>query len=469
MKRPPIVVIMGSVDHGKTTLLDYIRKANVAAKEAGGITQSVGAYEISHNGQKITFIDTPGHEAFSKMKKRGAQIADVAILVVAADDGVQPQTKEAIKIIQESKIPMIVAINKIDKNPKTENVKSELMQAGVLLEGFGGSVTNQPISAKTGDGVNELLDLILLTADLENLEYNPDAPASGFVLESKMDRRRGIIATVVLENGTLKTGDPITAGTHSGKVKILEDFLGEKADSLLPSAPAVVIGFDTLPNVGAEFRVGESQTAKAARPINKPAVATKPVEGLVRLILKADVSGSLEALSEVIRHLPVNPNQKIEIADEGVGDITDGDIKHAISTKAIVIGFRTKTLPAAATLARAQNIRVVESEIIYDLTKTIEETLASLTKKAAAGRLEILAVFSKKGTRQVIGGKVTEGQIINNATLEVERGGSVIGSGKIINLQQAKRDAKSVEAGLECGLMFDCEKEIKVGDILLAY
>ncbi len=467
---------MGSVDHGKTTLLDYIRKANVAAKEAGGITQSVGAYEIEHRTpsteqvQRITFIDTPGHEAFSKMKARGAKIADIAILVVATDDSVQPQTKEAIKIIQESKTPMIVAINKIDKVPNTEPVKNDLMQASVMLEGYGGDITNQPISAKTGEGVSELLDLILLTADMENLEYNPEAPASGFVLESKLDRRRGIVTTLILKNGTLKHGDEITAGDHTGKVKILENFLGENVKSLTPSSPAIVMGFETLPNVGAEFYTGESKARQGKERLeNKPAILTPEKEGTVRLVLKADVSGSLEALSEIIKHLPVKPKQKVEIVSEGVGDITDGDIKHAMSTKAIVIGFRTRTIPAAATLARAQGIRVVESEIIYDLIKAIEATLASLDKKIAKGKLEILAIFSKKGTKQVIGGKVTEGQILNNAILEIERGGTVLGTGKIVNLQQAKRDVKTVEAGLECGLIFDCEKEIKVGDVLISY
>lgn len=470
-KRPPIVVIMGSVDHGKTTLLDYIRKANVAAREAGGITQSVGAYEIVHGGRKITFIDTPGHEAFSKMKTRGAKIADVAILVVATDDSVQPQTKEAAKIIQESKTPMIVAINKIDKVAETEKVKNDLMQAGVMLEGYGGDVSNQAVSAKTGQGVDDLLDLILLAADMESLEYDPASPAKGLVLESKLDRRRGIMATLIVKDGKLKMGDEISAGAHTGKVRMLENFLGEKVDSLEPSAPAIVVGFETLPKAGEEFYVGTHQSVAKTTAVNAPKAAQtkRQAEGNIQLVLKADVSGSLEALSEIIKNLPLKADQRIEIVYEGVGDITDGDVKHALSTKAIIIGFRTRTIPMAATLARANGIKIVESEIIYDLTKAIEETLASLARKAAKGKLEILACFSKKGTKQVIGGKVTEGQLVNNAVLEVERSGEVLGIGKIVNLQQAKRDVKTVEAGLECGLIFDCEKEIKVGDILVAY
>ncbi|MDO8467136.1 MAG: translation initiation factor IF-2 [bacterium] len=471
-KRPPIVVIMGSVDHGKTTLLDYIRKANVAAKEAGGITQSVGAYEIVHGGRKITFIDTPGHEAFSQMKTRGAKIADVAILVVATDDSVQPQTKAAIKIIQESKTPMIVAINKIDKVAETEKVKNDLMQAGVLMEGYGGDVSNQPISAKTGEGVDDLLDLILLASDMETLEYDPVSPAKGLVLESKLDRRRGIMATLIVKDGTLKMGDEISAGKHTGKIRMMENFLGEKVDSLEPSAPAIVVGFETLPPAGTEFYAGAHQEVAATKAVAagpKIAQTKREAEGNIQLVLKADVSGSLEALSEIIKNLPLKADQRIEIISEGVGDITDGDVKHALSTKSIIIGFRTRTIPAAATMARANGIKIVESEIIYDLTKAIEETLFSLARKAAKGKLEILALFSKKGTKQVIGGKVTEGQIINNAVLEVDRNKEILGTGKIVNLQQGKRDAKTVEMGLECGLIFDCEKEIKVGDILVAY
>lgn len=471
IKRPPIIVIMGSVDHGKTTLLDYIRKANVAAKEAGGITQAVGAYEIEHKGEKITFIDTPGHEAFSKIKARGAQIADIAILVVAADDGVQPQTKEALKIIQASETPFIVAINKIDRVPDTSKVKNELMQAGVLLEGYGGDISNQPISAVTGEGVDDLLDLILLAAEIEHFDYDPDHHASGFVLESKRDSRKGVVATLIITDGTLKLGDEIAAGEAYGKVKILENFLGKNANQLSPSSPALVFGFESLPKAGEKFHVGKPDEIKTLIQKAKPA-ATKTLaekEGSVNLILKADVSGSLEALSQIVRNLPQKENQKIEIIEEGVGEITDGDIKLAISTKSLVIGFRTKSTKAAETLARAQNIKIVQSEIIYDLVKTVEETLAALEKKVAKGKLEILAVFGKKGAQQIIGGRVTEGAILNNAVLEIERRGEIIGSGKIVNLQQNKKDAKIVEAGKECGMLFDAEKEIKVGDIVIAH
>lgn len=473
-KRPPIIVIMGSVDHGKTTLLDFIRKTNVAAKEAGGITQSAGAYEIEHNGERITFIDTPGHEAFGKMKARGAKIADIAILVVASDDGVQPQTKEAIKIIQEAKIPVIVAINKIDKVPDTSRTKNELMQAGVLLEGYGGNISNQPISAKTGEGVNELLDLILLTAEVENLTYDPKLDAQGFILEANMDSRRGIMATAIIKNGAIHQGDFIKAHDAFGKIKILENFLGKPIKEALPSSPVKILGFETLPKVGEEFFAGpgiQPPTANApmAKTPLKPAQnkTASEKQGSVRLILKADVTGSLEALTELIRTFPAKEDRSIEIIDESVGDITDGDVQLAISTKAIIIGFKVGANKAAKTLARAQNITIVQSEIIYELLKAVEEALSSFGKKVARAKLEILAVFSKKGTKQVIGGKVTEGIISNNSVLEVERKNQVIGTGKIINLQQGKKDAKSVSAGKECGLLFDSQAEIKIGDVLV--
>lgn len=470
VKRPPIIVIMGSVDHGKTTLLDYIRKANVAAKEAGGITQSVGAYEIDHNGQKITFIDTPGHEAFSKIKARGAQIADIAILVVAADDGVQPQTKEALKIIQESQTPFIVAINKIDRVPDTTKVKNELMQAGVLLEGYGGNISYHPISAKTGEGIDELLDLVILAAELEHLDYDPDHHASGIVLEATMESRRGIVATLIITDGTLKIGDEIAAGASYGKVKILENFIGKKIDSLSPSAPAVVFGFSSLPKAGDKFHVGKPEEVAALVKQTKPASkAGAGNEGTVNLILKSDVTGSLEALSQVIKSLPVKEGRNLEVIEEMVGDITDGDVKLAASTKSIIIGFKTKATKAAETLARAQNIQIVQSEIIYDLVKIVEETLSTLGKKIIRGKLEILAVFGKKGAQQIIGGKVTEGNILNNSALEIERRDGIIGAGKIVNLQQNKKDVKVVEAGKECGLLFDSQVEVKVGDVLVAH
>jgi translation initiation factor IF-2 len=341
----------------------------------------------------------------------------------------------------------------------------------VLLEGYGGNVSYQEISAKAGQGVNELLDLILLTSDIEELTYDPKALASGFILEAKLDRRRGITATAIVKNGTLKTGDYILAGEAHGKIKTLENFLGKKTDSAVPSSPVLILGFESLPKAGDEFVSGPEvkPVEKEKRIAAKPSVA-KAMEGeaenALRVILKADVTGSLEALSEVVKNLPLE-NKKIEIVGESVGDISDGDVKFAVASQAIIIGFKVDVSKPAETLARAQNVKIISSEIIYELIKALEEQLIS--RASFTGKLEILAVFSKKGTQQIIGGRVTEGQIPNNATLDVERRGETIGTGRVLNLQQAKKDIKVVAAGNECGLMFDSEIEIKVGDILLAH
>jgi len=313
--RPPIVVVMGHVDHGKTTLLDNIKKTNIAAREAGGITQSIGAYEITHNpstgsGQikKITFIDTPGHEAFSKMRTRGAKIADLAILIVAADDSVQPQTKESIKILEETKTPFIVAINKIDKpGADVEKVKNDLMQNNVFLEGAGGNISWQKISAKNGEGVNELLDLILLAAEMESFTYNPSVNASGIILEAKMDNRRGITATGIVKNGILEYGDEIATSSACGKIKLLEDFKGESIKKIEPSSPVLILGFNTLPEIGEEFISGNIEPML----MEKKEIIAKPSAEIIKndrrpflnLIIKSDGSGSLEALLEIIKSL----------------------------------------------------------------------------------------------------------------------------------------------------------------------
>lgn len=461
-KRPPIIAVLGSVDHGKTTLLDYIRKTNIAAKEAGGITQSIGAYEILHNGQKITFIDTPGHEAFTTLRARGAQAADIAILVVAADDGVQPQTKEAIDHLRKSGTPFVVAINKIDKSGADVNrVKRELAKENVLLEGYGGDVSFQEISAKTGQGVSELLDLLLLAADMKNLQYNPKGRGEGFILEAKMDAKRGIVASAIVKNGELKIGDEIVAGSAEGRVKALENFKGEMIKKAEPSTPVTILGFKTLPKVGDVFVVG-GKTVESERK-NKTAL---PKEGALNIILRADVFGSLEALSQIVKNLPTKEGQEINVIDENVGNISDGDVKLAASTKSIIVGFNVKTDKAASNLARAKGVSIITSNIIYDLTKALEEHLKSL--ELISGKVEILAVFSKKGNKQIIGGKVIEGEIKNHSRLGIERGGEIIGTGRVINLQQNKEDVQKVEAGNECGILFDSDIEIKKGDILLA-
>ncbi len=477
LKRSPVVVVVGHVDHGKTSLLDYIRKTEVVAKEAGSITQSVGAYEIVHGDRRITFIDTPGHEAFSKMRVRGAKVADVAILVVAADEGVKPQTKEAIKALEDSGTPFVVALTKVDKsNADLERVKNDLTSNNVLLEGYGGSTSYQGVSSKTGEGVAELLDLVLLAADVEDLTYNPTNKAAGVVLETRLDKKRGNSVTVILKDGTLRRGDLIATPTTKGKVKILEDFLGKAAAELLPSSPAVILGFESLPEVGEEFLAGklsEEDLAKvkkvAARRLETASAEDKQT---IRVILKADTAGSLEALRDILKNIPLKENQALDIISQSVGEITDGDVKDAVATGAIILGFNTYPNKAAENLARAQEVTIVTDEIIYKLVEGISNTFAEMGKSKFSSELEILAVFSSKGNKQTIGGRVNRGQIRIKSRLEIQRslpdqGEKIIGSGRVLSLQQAKKQTNAVNEGSECGLIFDSEIKIEAGDKLL--
>jgi len=470
--RPPIVVVLGHVDHGKTTLLDYIRKTKIAEREAGGITQSIGAYEIEKNGQKITFIDTPGHEAFTKMRQRGAHVADIGILVVSADDGVKPQTEEAIEILKNSNTPFIVAINKIDKNnADIERTKQDLLKHSVLLEGFGGNISWHPISAKQGEGVDELLDLVILMWQLENLTYNPDSPAKGFILETEIDSRRGNLVSVVVTEGTLKAGDDITTPTACGKIKVLENFLGKKVDQLFPSSPALVTGFESLPSIGQVFTAGKleleerPQMELAVKPKNIPAIDNKENQNETNVILKADVSGSLEALSQIIASMEIE-GKKFKIVFEGVGEITDSDVKLATTTNSFVIGFNTKVSKSADNLARGQNVRIVTSEIIYKIIEALEEAIKAEEKEEQGPTMEVLAIFSQKNKTQLIGGKILSGIFTLNQKINIRRGEEALGSGRVLSLQQKKVTVKKVSEG-EFGMIIESPVTVQVGDVIM--
>jgi translation initiation factor IF-2 len=509
--RPPIVVVVGHVDHGKTSLLDYLRKTNVVAKEAGGITQSIGAYEIIHlshelridaatstdkrglnisanqrgqrepgafteknvrdesapaEGRKITFIDTPGHEAFSEMRVRGANIADLAILVVAADEGVKPQTIEAIKALNNANTPFIVAITKIDKtNANVDKVKNELLSQGVFLEGFGGNISWQPISVKTGEGINELLDLVVLMGDLLGLTYDPKTPASGYVLESLKDDRRGIIAHLILKNGILNIGDEIASPSASGKIKILEDFTGKSVNSLEPSAPAVVVGFSSIPEAGDEFRTGP-EAKKYFENLKKPtveAVVKKSGEGdKFKLLLKADTSGSLEALRGVL-------GDEFEVVEVSVGNITDGDVKNAIIAGGVIVGFRVKVERAAKNLAQAHNVEIITSDIIYHLVEILDARLKASEAKTPTAELLLLKIFSAAGRRQIIGGRVLVGSFKRNIEVKVERAGVIVGDGRVLNVQIEHQDVQEAQTGAECGLLFESDTIVRAGDKLQVF
>lgn len=473
MRRPPIIVIMGHVDHGKTTLLDYIRKTSIATREAGGITQAIGAYEIEHNGKKITFVDTPGHEAFSNMRAYGADVADLAILVVAADDGVKPQTKEALETILKSKTPFVVAINKIDKNnADIEKTKKDLLQVGVFLEGYGGNISYQLISAKTGEGVKELLDLILLATELENLETVPNMN-SGIVITSRQDPRRGVLVGVILKNGLLKTGQFIGTASALGKIKSMENSAGKKVSEISPSAPALVTGFDEIPRVGEEFLAGEAAAAeefakkkKSEGQKNAPESAPPANENeSINLVLKADETASLEALKNLVLKIPLGLN--VKITDASVGDLTENDVKFAINTDSVIVGFKMKTDRAASNLASTQKVMVLESPVIYELENSLRDYAKKIVPKELR-RLEVLAVFGEaKGKQRVVGGKVILGPIKNQESFEIWQDKKLIGRGRILNLQSQRKDIPQAETGIEAGLLAESNEPIKVGHQLI--
>ncbi len=471
MKRPPIIAVVGHVDHGKTTLLDAIRKADVAAGEAGGITQSIGAYEITHGGEKMTFIDTPGHEAFMAMRHRGATIADLAILVVAADDGVQEQTKEAIRILAETATPYVVALTKVDRGSNLDKAKNDLMQAGVLLEGYGGSTSWQAVSGKTGEGIPDLLDLLLLVADTLGLDYDRASPVAGFVLEARKDAKRGLIVSAIVTDGTLKTGMDIVAGKAGARVRSLEDGNRARIASCTASCPVVIGGFKDMPAAGDAFSSGTAGPVPVAARQNRERLVHEEGVTAINIIIKADSHGALEAASQAIRAIPVGEGALVRVVSEGVGDITDGDVQWFVATESergMVIGFNVSATKPAETMAKTNRIAIVASRVIYDLVRSVEEALKAMAKAAASGDLEVLALFGMKGRGEhVIGGKVVMGEMKNETAVRIERGGEEIGTGMIASLQSGKKPVLTVEEGSECGLMVKAECDIKVGDHII--
>jgi translation initiation factor IF-2 len=411
------------------------------------------------------------------MRARGAHAADLAILVVAADEGMKPQTQESIKILNETKTPFIVAITKVDKpGADVDKVKNALAAAGVLLEGYGGHVSYEPISSKTGQGVNELLDFLILAAEVEQLTYDPLLPAEGIVLETCLSSQRGCETTVLVLNGTLRFGDEIATASARGKVKILENFLGKPEKALEPSAPAIIVGFENLPQVGEAFTVGpRSAVDAAATPREARPQTADAAKDALRLIVKAGDAGSLEAITQILGAL--SPEKPVNIVSASVGDVVDNDVKLATSTGSSIIAFGNRVGKSAKNLAESQNIRIVASNIIYELVRAVEEFIAS-DATAAAGTLEVLAVFSQtKSERQIVGGRVAEGAFKNRTPFEIERlsdgaeGGeprrTIVGRGRVLNLQEQKKDVAQVEAGKEAGVLVSADVAIVVGDKLI--
>ncbi len=466
-KRPPVVVIMGHVDHGKTTLLDYIRKANVAAREAGGITQAISAYQAAHGDATLTFIDTPGHEAFTNMRSRGARVADLAVLVVAATEGVKPQTAEAAKILEESKTPYVVAFTKMDApGANVEKCKADLAGIGVLVEGYGGSISYQPVSGVTGDGVPDLLDLLVLAAEVEDLTYDPSAPAAGVVLEARSNKRRGNEAVVIITEGTLRFGDPVATPTASGKVKVLEDFAGKPAKSLPAAAPALVVGFEALPSVGEEFAAGDlvslTERAAAAELVNEYADV---VYDVFPVILKAGDAGSLEVLSQIVSAMTGPKDVPVKVISATVGEIGDTEVKLAASTNAPVIGFKTKVDKVAASYAEVHRVRVVTSEIVYELVQSLEQMLAEDGSPEVLARLSVLALFNQKRLdEQLVGGRLEEGTMKPKMQFALFRGGESVGRGRIATIRHQKDTVPEASAVMEIGLVVNCPVAIEEGD-----
>ncbi len=482
--RPPVIVVMGHVDHGKTKLLDAIRKTNVVADEAGGITQHIGAYQVERRGKLITFIDTPGHEAFTAMRSRGAKIADIAILVVAADDGVKPQTIEAYHIIEAAQLPMVVAINKIDKKGADINkTKQELStKLNIIPEGWGGKTICVPISALRGKGIIELLDMILLVADLEaeHIKANPETQAVGTVIESHIDKGAGPVATILVQNGTLKVGNQLCYnGINYGKVRALYDYQGKSIKQSSPAEPAKILGLKLLPEVGdiLEVSKGKKIKHKKLKALRKETLIKTPTseeESIkkINLVIKSDVLGSAEAIEESLAKISTD-KVKINVIHKGLGNITDGDIKRAEASGAMIIGFNVSLPHLVEDLAREKNITIKLYQIIYDLINDIQEKMEEMIepefKRVDLGKLKVLAIFRKETDKQIIGGKVIEGEIEINSEVEIIRDKEFIDSGHITRLQSGKQDVNSVEEGQECGLQYEGNPVIQEGDILHFY
>jgi translation initiation factor IF-2 len=480
--RPPIVVVMGHIDHGKTTLLDFIRKTKVAEKESGGITQHIGAYEIEHQGKRITFIDTPGHEAFSKMRQRGARIADLAILVIAADDGVKAQTTEALSAIKEAKIPFIVAVNKIDKeNANPERVKRELAEKEIYVENLGGKTPSVNISAKTGQGVHELLEMIILVSEMEELKADPNCPTSGVVIESHLDSKRGIAATLIIQNGTLKKKMFINASGAIAPVKIFESFAGQPLEEATFSSPVKIVGFDKLPDVGINFRTyetkNEAENAKldelALCPIAGTFKKTGESQIVIPLIIKADTTGSLEALEKEIMKLST-PETGINILRMNAGNVNEDDVKFASSGQnPIIVGFRVKAESGIAQMAERNGVTMAFFDIIYKISEWLEEEIKKRTPENVTeeilGTAELIKVFKQEKNRQIIGGKVLSGKIVNGKYVKISRRGTQIAKGKILELQHFKMKVSEVEEGKEFGALIEIKTELAKGDLIEIY
>jgi translation initiation factor IF-2 len=490
--RPPVVTIMGHVDHGKTSLLDAIRETEVAAGEAGGITQHIGAYQVHKNDKTITFLDTPGHAAFTAMRARGAKVTDVAVVVVAADDGVMPQTKEAIDHARAADVPMLIAVNKIDKEgANLERVRNELAQEGITPEEWGGDTVFAEVSAKTHEGLDNLLDMILLVTELEELSANPDAPASGTVIESQLDPGRGPVVTVLVQRGTLRVGDSLVAGPQWGRVRAMQDFTGERVEAAVPGMPVEVLGFDGVSDAGefvqavendrqarqqAQERANRLKTEalarRQARKVSLDEVFARVQEGDIKelnIVLKADVAGSLEALQDEIAKVP-QERVAINIIHSQTGGINESDVMLASASDAIIIGFNVRPLADARRAAEREGVDVRAYSVIYkiteDLRNAMEGLLEAVEVEETVGEAEIKQTFKASKVGRIAGCIVTDGKAVRTASVRLIREGTVIWTGQLGSLRRFKDNVQEVEEGQECGIVLDGYADVKEEDVL---
>jgi translation initiation factor IF-2 len=492
--RPPVVTIMGHVDHGKTSLLDVVRHTDVASGEAGGITQHIGAYQVEHAGRKITFLDTPGHEAFTAMRARGAQATDIAILVVAADDGVMPQTKEAIAHIKAAHVPMIVALNKIDKpNANPERVKKELHDASVVIDEYGGEILCIPVSAKKKQGIDDLLEAILLVADSNQIKANPDRLAVGTVIEGRLDRSLGSVATLLVQNGTLKVGDGLVIGALTGRVRTMHDNKGKAIQKAAPSTPVVVSGLGGVPAAGDVFEatkderaakaiVAERQSAtqESSAPVVHRALSLNDLFSRVQagevkelpIILKADVQGSIEPIVNQLEKLS-NDQVKVKILHTGTGTIGNNDASLAVASGAIIVGFNVEADDPARKMADSEGIDIRTYNVIYRLTEDIQKAMAGMLdpvyKEVTLGLAEVRATFKIKSVGMIAGCMVREGLIQRGASARVKRGAEAIHEGTISSLKHLQEDVKEMKAGFECGIGVSNFQDLHKGDLIECY
>jgi translation initiation factor IF-2 len=490
--RPPVVTVMGHVDHGKTKLLDAIRQTNVVDSEAGGITQHIGAYQATIDGHKITFLDTPGHEAFTAMRAHGANITDVTILVVAADDGVMPQTREAINHAKAAEVPIVVAINKIDKDNANPNmVKQQLTEAGLVIEEWGGNVVCVEISAKEKKGIKELLESVLLVAEMEELKANPNLPAAGVVIEAEMDKTMGPLATVLIQSGTLKEEDTVVVGTTWGRVRAMFNDKGKRIKKAEPSTPAEILGLDAVPQVGdtltavaderhaqailARKRAEKETESSKSKAINLDNLYDQISAGQVKelnVILKTDVQGSIEPIRTTLERLGTD-EVKVRIIHSGTGDVTESDIMLASASKGLVIGFNVNASEGARNLAAVTGVDMRFYNIIYTLTDDVDKAMKGLLEpkyvEVIDGRADVRAVFPAGKGVKAAGVLVTDGKVTRNALVRVRRGKEIVADSSVISLKRFKDDAKEVASGYECGVGIKDFNDFKVGDVLEFY